>query len=274
MSNSENNANTLTTFRGFGILTFDDENEQAKIKIIRGEGHKFSVKVEEPQFDGSIKITTYRTDDLDENDIYLPVGNVSMEISATENPAVRSFEKLVGKGDFDRLNFDESRDFRWVVRMDELYGKEMSEKNTEDLYTTTELTIKNATFFAYELDDEWQFEKFVLDGKEVKNLTPFGRVAETIGAEIEADRILLKINSNGDEFTHEFSGKGGKITIENVDEDGNDISDLQFYEKCFDIGDANPVRLAGNNTGDEITPENAIDQSGGREFCHPVSGGS
>ena len=108
--------------------------------------------------------------------------------------AINGYEIYQAKDEFDRLNSDDTNDFRWIVNMANLHGEKLTASKSENRYPISKLFIENGLFYVHKLDTDLFFEKVEkdADGNE-KNREILGNVAETIGVKIESDEVVFKI---------------------------------------------------------------------------------
>lgn len=131
--------------------------------------------------------------------------------------------------------------------------------------------VGNGLFYAV-MPDEKELEKapfFQKQDSDAANAADFGYIAETMGVNIEADEVVLRIKVGDKEETHSLKRVEGcpfKIDIWNVDPDiSADTSDLPV---CYQfLSDQNGAEF-------ELKPKVEDALSGnpvmGREFCHLI----
>jgi len=239
MAIREGSATALVRARGLGIFCFNPNKKQGEMALIRDSRHTLTVKISKPVFvDGTGKDTIHYQDVISYQAI--DEMNVSIEVEGIGNPSIEGYE-IYQSGEFDRLNGadNDENDFRWLVNIDgeEMHGQRLA-KN-ENLRAASrppvsKLFIRNGLFYARTINEKLFFEKVRKDGEgnELEK-TPFGNVAETVAAKIEAEKVAFKINIGGEQHTHilpRIAGSPYKIEINNMDLDQETpISDMPDY---------------------------------------------
>ncbi len=265
----ESTATALVRFTGLGIIVHNDEKQRGEIAVIRDNKHELSINIQKPVFkDGTDKdIIVYENIASYAN---LQKKGVKIEVLTKGNSKIKGFKTYQTEGLFDRLNFNDDNDYRWIVTMKNLGNKETSVSKSENLYPISKLFIENGLFYVHKLDTDLFFEKVEKDriGKEVKREI-FGNVAETIGVKLEADEVIFKITIGDKEETHQLK-KGDlpfRIEIKNMDYNEDSVySDMSDYYKYVSDSsgkfvDLNPIK--DESAGGAITR---------RDFCHPIEG--
>ncbi len=264
MSIREGSATALVRARGLGIFCLNPNKKQGEMALIRDARHTLTIKISKPVFvDGTGKDTIHYQDIISYQAI--DTMNVSIEIEGIGNPLVEGYE-VYQAGNFDRLNGEENdeNDFRWLVNIDgeEMHQKRLS-KNENSLKLSrppvSKLFVRNGLFYARTINENLFFEKVRKDndGKELEK-APFGNVAETVAAKIEAENVSFKINIGGEQHTHilpRISGSPYKIEINNMDLDQETpISDMPDYYNF--LADENGVSF-------DLEPVKSDETSGG-----------
>ena len=235
--------------------------------LIRDARHTLSIKISKPVFvDGTGKDTIHYQDIISYQAI--DTMNVSIEIEGIGNPSVEGYE-VYQSGEFDRLNGADTdeNDFRWLVNIDgeEMHQRRLS-KNENALSQSrppvSKLFIRNGLFYARTINENLFFEKVRKDGEgnELEKV-PFGNVAETVAAKIEAEKVSFKLKIGNEEHTHIFpriSGSPYKIEINNMDLDQETpISDMPDYYNfladergvSFDLEPVKSSETSGGSVG-------------------------
>lgn len=275
MSIKESSANTLVRFTGMGLINFSDENSHGDISVIRDEKHTFSIRIQKPRFkDGSEKDRLFYEDIA----VYekLPAHGVDLEIRDFDAKGKNSYEIYEAEGKFDRLQSDDTNDFRWLVDLGDLHSNGIQPKANNTKYPINNLSIKNGLFYTHKLDTDLFFEKVVKGATgEVEKKEAFGHIAETIGVKIDAKRIEFIIKIGEKESTHlleKVDGLPYRIEINNVDyNDDSEISDMPVYYEFWKSQSGREVDLVPMKEDDgELVSGGSVNQI---TFCHPGKGG-
>jgi hypothetical protein len=248
MAIREGSATALVRARGLGIFCLNPNKKQGEMALIRDERHTLTLNVLKPVFvDGTGKDTINYQNIIS----YQAIDKlgVSIEIEGIGNPSVEGYE-VYRSGDFDRLNGEQNdeHDFRWLVNIDggEMHGQRLSKTENslgQSRPPVSKLFIRNGLFYARTINENLFFERVRTDdagGGELEK-TPFGNVAETVAAKIEAEKIAFKIKIGGEEHTHilpRVAGSPYRIEISNMDLDQDTpISDMpDYYNFLADAG--------------------------------------
>ena len=177
-------------------------------------------------------------------------------------------------GEFNRLESDDTNDFRWLVSMDNLNQDKTIVNKEETGYPLSKLYLENGLFYVHKLDTNLFFEKIEKDkdGNELKREI-YGNIAETLGVKVEADEVIFKIKIGDKEETHSLK-KGQfpfRIDIQNMDYSENAVlSDMVDYQKYISnpngiIFELEPVKSDSNQTSGGAVNRDI--------FCHPIGGG-
>lgn len=273
---TKSQSTAFVNVRGLGIVCFNPARQQSEVALIRDGNHQLSLKVSKPGFiDGTGKDTVGFVPVLSFGNGDLP-DDVSIEISGVGNPKIAGYE-IFQSGDFARLNAAENdpHDFRWIVNLegDELHDASLSrtpESLAGEKPPVSRLYVGNGEFYAVTPDFESQKEMAgtpYFSKKDAAGETEFGYLAETMGVNIEADAVCLKIRRGDAEETHFFERVEGcpfKIEISNMNPDPDaPASDLPVYYKF--LSDENGVSF-------ELNPAEETGDSGdavqGKFYCH------
>ena len=270
---TKSSATAFVNVRGLGIVCFNPNKKRSETAIIRSGNHKLSINVLKPAFiDGTgkdtvgfVPILSRQIDDLTD---------VSIEISGVGNPKTEDYE-FFQEGDFDRLNGDnDENDIRWILNLE---GEEMHNanlvKNEQNSLAekppVSKLFISNGLFYAV-MPDEKELEKTPFFHKKDPSENAeqeFGYIAETMGANIEADEVLLKIKIGENEESlslKRIEDCPYKIEISNINSDTDAmLSDLPI---CYEfLTDEEGVLF-------ELNPKTENSDSGspifGKVYCH------
>lgn len=270
MSIIESTATALVRFTGLGIIVFNERKKRGEIAIIRDDKHELSIKVQQPRFkDGVDKDIVIYEDVV--NYTKLPKEGVEIAITTKGNVVTKGYEIYKSAGEFNRLESDDTNDFRWIVQMDKLHDRIAAAKSA-DRYPVSKLFIENGLFYVHKLDTSLFFEKIEKDpaGNE-KSRATFGNVAETIGIKIEADEVNFAIKIGDKEESHSLARVAGlpfRFEISNMNHAENAaISDMADYYKYMAAATGETVELSPiktDATGGAISAE---------DFCHPLGGG-
>ncbi|MBS1794315.1 MAG: hypothetical protein JSS81_10700 [Acidobacteria bacterium] len=237
MSIRESSATALVRARGLGIFCLNPERKQGEMALIRDGRHSLAIRVAKPVFvDGSGRDAVQYREIIAYQSI--DAMNVTIEIEGVE-PSIEGYE-IYAPGDFDRLGEDvDENDFRWLVNIDgaEMHGRRLAKAESASGRSrppVSRLFIRNALFYARTINENLFFEKVRRDetGAAVER-TPFGHVAETVAAKIEAARVVLRIAVGAETHTHvlpRVAGSPYRIEIENMDPDQETpVSDMPDY---------------------------------------------
>jgi hypothetical protein len=271
MSIIESTATALVRFTGLGIVVFNAQKKRGEIAIIRDDKHELSIKIQQPRFKDGLDKDIILYEDI-ASYTKLPSEGVEIAITTNGEAATKGYEIYQSAGEFNRLESDDTNDFRWIVQMNKLHTEGVAAAKAADQYPISKLFIENGLFYVHKLDTSLFFEKVEKDsnGSE-KGRETFGNVAETIGVKIEADVVNVAVKIGGKEDSHTLARVAGlpfRIEIRNMNyaEDAA-ISDMPDYYKYFASAsgaaiDLSPVKV--DAAGDAVTRT---------DFCHPIEGG-
>ncbi|MFS8087023.1 MAG: hypothetical protein ACMG6H_15425 [Acidobacteriota bacterium] len=272
MSVKEGSATALVRFNGLGIICFNKDKQRGEVGVIRDNKHKLAVRIQRAVYQEGSGNDAIVYQDIARYD-ELPKDDVQIEIKAVGKPAIEGYE-IYQKGDFDRLSSADVNDFRWVVNMHTLHGKQDLAPSGEERPPLTKVYISNGPFYAHKLDTTLCFEKVGKDrGGETTEREVFGNVAETIGVKIEGPEVSFTIRIAGKEETHSLKRIDGlpyKIEIKNMDYSDNAVySDMPDYYKYLSspAGDRFDLTPIVEAEAGESAKGGAINT---REFCHPI----
>jgi hypothetical protein len=269
MSIDQSTATALVRFTGLGIVCFNESTGQGEIAVIRDNKHTLTIKIQQPVFqnEGGTDVIAYQDIALYEQ---LPAEGVELEIGASGNPSIESYE-IYQSGTFDRLNATDVNDFRWIVNIDDLHGAAQLSPTGEPPFPVTKLRIGNGLFYTHQLDTELWFEKVETD-EHGNPGTPasFGNVAETIGVKLDGDAVEFTLHTPAGRQTQSLTRVEGlpfRIEIKNMDYNENAAySDMPDYYGYLASTDGRKF---------DFLP--VLDQDGGggsvnqKQFCHPVA---
>ena len=181
---NEDSATALVKFTGLAIICLNQQPPRCEIGILRDGEHQLSITISEPYYTetGSVghrEVASYKQ---------LP-NDVLVEITAT-NPSVTGYQ-LHQPGNFNRLSTNDPNDFRWLVDMQGLHGSPLGLPNQER-YPLTKLYIASGLLYTYELDQRLFFDK-ITTGADGVVAQPYGRVAKTMGAQIDGSEVTLTL---------------------------------------------------------------------------------
>lgn len=265
----ESSATALVRFTGLGIICFNEDRGRGEIGIVRDKNHTLTIKIQRPTFKegADADVIVYEDVAVYEN---LPKKNVEIEITS-EQPAIEGYE-IYQSGNFSRLDATDPNDFRWIVNFEELHGNAPLVKGSEaDRYPLTKLYINNGLFYTYRLDEKLFFEKVTKDAEGARE--PFGNIAETIGAKIEAETVNVTVRIDGREEKHSLkrvAGLPGRIQIDNMDYSAKAVySDMPDYYRYRTVSSGPQVELAPvfEGGGQQRVEGGAVNQD---DFCHPT----
>lgn len=259
--------------RGLGIVCFNPTLQRCETAIIRHGGHQLSLDIARPgliegaegEATGFISLFHRPITELED---------VTIEISSLGESTHNGYE-VFQAGAFDRANGDnDPNDIRWIINLegDEMHGpglvknESVSESSRPPV---TRLFISDALFYAVmpnsnALAKTPYFEK--TDPRD-ESTNEFGYLAETLGANIQADGVQVKLTIAGTEEVLAYEHVAGsplRIEIANVDPDVNAMaSDLpvcyQFLRDSTGLEfDLSPVSEDGDSGDGTI----------GKNFCH------
>lgn len=267
----ESTATALVRFTGLGIIVFNQKKSRGEIAIIRDEKHQLSIKIQQPRFkDGVDKDIIVYEDIASYNN--LQKQNITIEILTKGNSEIGGYQTYQADGDFNRLESNDTNDFRWLVNMDNLNQEKTTAAKSENRHPISKLFIENGLFYVHKLDTDLFFEKIEKDnnGDEVSREV-FGNVAETIGVKLEADEVIFKIKIGDREESHTLTRSlfPFRIEIKNMDYSEDAVySDMADYYKY--MANPNGKSFELNPIKDETGSAGAISRE---DFCHPIEGG-
>lgn len=267
----ESTATALVRFTGLGIIVFNQEKQRGEIGIIRDDKHQLSIHIQEPLFKDGVDKDIIVYEDIA---VYqdLQKKGVKIEITTKGNSAINGYQTYQADGEFNRLDFEDTNDYRWIVNISNLHSESPKASKNENRYPLSKLFIENGLFYTHKLDTELLFEKVEKDsdGNEV-NRELFGNVAETIGVKLESDEVIFKITIGNKEESHTLTKSAFPYRIEiknmNYDEDAA-ISDMPDYYKYLNVLDG--VNYEFNLVTEEESVGTGVT---GRMFCHLIGGG-
>ncbi|HEV7797471.1 MAG TPA: hypothetical protein VGO73_04915 [Pyrinomonadaceae bacterium] len=271
MSVQESSATALIRFTGLGIICFNQERQRGEVAAIRDNKHVLTIKIQQPVYqDGAEKDIVVYKDVATYQD--LPKEDVTLEIKAVTNPAIKGYE-IYQPGDFDRLDSPDINDFRWIVSMDNLHGAAALAPAARDSYPITKIYVGNGLFYTHKLDRNLFFEKLEKDEKGAAvRREVFGNVGETMGVKIEGEEVSFTIRIGDREETHSLRRVAGlpfRIEITNMDHSDNAVySDMADYYKYVASPNGTEFDLAPvvEETDGEVVGTGVNTQ----EFCHPI----
>lgn len=212
---------------------FQQEKEQ---KEMSGEEIPQNLKLNFLEMNGEIfkKVVSYS---------FFDNKNVEIEIKGIGKPIVDGYRIFQNKEmeSFIRDETADVEDFRWIV---DLEGEELHNEPVLPLFKTTKsksmelskLFIENGEFYTHDMSRN-EFHKVNELNKEDSK---FGKIANTIGAKIEAEVVSLEISVNGEKHKHllpENIGFPYIIEVANVEtSQGNEeISDMVDYYNVLQL---------------------------------------
>lgn len=268
---TESTATALVRFTGLGIIVFNEQKHRGEIAVIRDEAHRLSVKIQQPRFKDGVDNDIVVYEDIAAY-TDLPKTGVKIDIATRGTSAVNGFEKYQADGDFDRLESDDTNDFRWIVSMPALHDESVTPARSPDRYPISKLYIENGLFYVHKLDTNLFFDKVEKDvGGDEKQREHFGNVAETIGVKLEADEVVFTIRTGETSESHTLTRVSGlpyRIEIRNMNYDeGAAISDMPDYYKYVAGTAGSTYELEPVADGTEGGAISA------KDFCHPIEGG-
>lgn len=259
--------------RGLGIVCFNPTLQRSETAIIRHGGHQLSLDIARPglidgagaEATGFISLFHRPITELED---------VTIEISAIGESTYNGYEVFQASA-FDRVNGEnDPNDIRWIINLEgnEMHGPGLvkNEAAGESLKPlVTRLFISDALFYAVmpegkALANTPYFEKTdPRDG----STNEFGYLAETLGANIQAGGVQVKLTIGGTEevLTYEHvAGSPLRIEITNVDPDVNAMaSDLPV---CYQfLRDSTGLEFDLSPTTDD---SDSGDGTIGKNFCH------
>lgn len=259
--------------RGLGIVCFNPNLQRSETAIIRHGNHRLSVDISRPGLiegagpnaTGFVSLFHKAITDLED---------VTIEITAFGESKYKGYEIYEG-GNFDRLNGpNDPHDFRWIINLEspEMHESGLVRRHVDTAVqrpAVTRLYISDALFYAV-MPDEREISKtpyFMKTDPRDGTKCKFGYLAETMGANIWADGVQIKITARGIEEVMKYERVNGsplRIEIENVDREPDAAaSDLPV---CY--------QFLGDPTGLEfdLTPLVGESSSGegtvGKNYCH------
>ena len=263
MSIKESDATLLMRFTGMAIINVGRGKASAEIGVIRDGKHTMSIALEEPAFrDGTGRDVLYYRPLMEVSDLSIEDTEIRIE-----SPDGRGIEFFHSEEVFDRLSCEDENDFRWIVAMDELHSGSSPIVNGSGPYPVSPVVISGGTLYTHQLDSGVVFEKRT--GRN-ENKTKFGNVAETLGATIPGEKVLINVASGGKSEEYVLERKEGlpyRLVIKNIDyTEGASYSDMPDYYRYFDTHADDEVELEPKKGEDGKLPGSIT----GKKFCHPV----
>lgn len=280
---SKNSSLLTIQYHGLAVSCFSEKSAKStsgynETAILRTKDHQLRLYL--------INQSTNEEKELAPN---IPLEKVEIEIKALENPKIAGFEKHISKKSFTRKVITEDpNDLRWIPNIEgqEFHNKKIS--CLKKIHTPlTRMIIQNALFFCNQKSGQslkkakgiWLKDDELLADSNEKS---FGRVGFEMGANIEADKVSIKITQNGEiiENTALDNSHGHKylLKIENLCPESNieneGRGDFTRYYQVFDAGE-NGFDLLGKLFAEEkIKPNEQKGESSSRiEFCGMVISG-
>ncbi|MBD0369808.1 MAG: hypothetical protein ICV60_03070 [Pyrinomonadaceae bacterium] len=271
MSIKESSATALVRFTGLGIICFNKELGRGEVAAIRDDKHALSIRIQRPVFQEGTGSDHVAYSDIATYE-KLPKEEVEIEIKAADRPAIEGYE-IYQSGEFDRLGSADTKDFRWLVRMESLHGNGDALLNPtgQPRHPLTKIYIGNGLFYTQKLDTNLFFEKVEVDASgRRREPQAFGNVGETMGVKIEAEEVSFTIRIGGREESHtlkRIEGLPFRIEIKNMDYSGSGVySDMEDYYGYLASPDGTRVDLSPvvEETAAKGGSVNQVD------FCHPI----
>ena len=223
---SRQQTTAFVNVRGLGIVCFNPSLQRCETAIIRHGMHQLSIDISRPGLVEGAGANATGFNSL----FNLPIpelDDVTIEISAIGETYYKGYE-IFQSGGFDRLNGpNDDNDIRWIINLegDEMHGPGLARNNSfaERRPPVTRLYISDALFYAVIPEgEEIAKTPFFMKTDPRDNTTrEFGYLAETMGANIEAEGVQVKITIAGSEqiLTYDrVDGSPLRIEITNVDD--------------------------------------------------------
>jgi len=259
--------------RGLGIVCFNSNLQRCETAIIRSGNHQLSVDVSRPGLvdiagsdaTGFVSLLSQTIKDRED---------VTIEITAIGDSNYQGYEIFQGES-FERLGADnDDNDIRWIIDLEseEMHGPGLVRNDAVSAAAkppVTRLYISDALFYAVMPSDAARAKTpfFNKTDPRKNETTPFGYLAETMGANIQANGVQIKITTPKGETIETFDHVKGsplRIEITNVDPDPDAMaSDLPV---CYQfLQDATGFEF--NLTPDEDDSDSG-DSTVGKNYCH------
>lgn len=254
MSIKESSATALVRCTGLAMICLNKTEQRVEFGLIHDNKHVFTLKVKMARYvDGS-------RDDLRYDDILeykdLPDENVRIEIKA-QGAGYQVYENE----DFERRTSTDLNDFGWLVSLQKLHGQSPLAPTSHQPHPLTKVHVHDGLFYTHQLDEDLEFAKVRKDADGIRGkFEMFGKVAKTLGALIEGDKVSLTIRIGEKEERHELPRIDGIpyiIELSNNDPETRVMSDMPDYYQYV---------TSPNGDQYELRPVNR----NGEDFCHPV----
>lgn len=259
--------------RGLGIVCFNPTRGRCETAIIRHGSHQLSIDISRPGVIDGAGADTTGFISLFHRPIF-ELDDVTIEISALGESTHHGYE-IFQSGGFDRVNGDnDPHDIRWIINLesDEMHGPGLVKNETAAEATKppiTRLFISDALFYAL-MPEGRELSKtpyFMKTDPRNDSTSEFGYLAETMGANIQAGGVQVKMTIGGSEeiMTYEHvAGSPLRIEITNVDPNPDAMAtDLPV---CYQfLSDPTGFEFALSPRSDE---SDSGDGTIGKNYCH------
>lgn len=252
MAFEESSATALVRLTGLAIICLNGAAQRCEVGIIRDSKHQLTIKILKPFNQAGTNIVQYQEVASYQQ---LPKEDVRVEIKAQGAPVAgyQTYEN----GNFNRLGSNDPNDpndFRWLVDMQALHGNTLS-KTVQKRYPLSNVYLHNALLYTHQLDQQLFFDKVTKDANGIASSPqPFGKVAKTMGAQINGAEVSLTIQIGADPpQTHvlpRIPNLQYIIEIKNIDYNlGAAYSDMPDYYKYIASPSGNQVELRPGKEG-------------------------
>lgn len=247
MEFDESSATALVRLTGLAFICLNGAAQRCEIGLIRDDRHQLSIKILKPLSGGQYQeIASYQHQQLPEN--------MSLEIKAQGAPigGCQTYEQ----GGFNRLganDLNDLNDFRWLVDMQGLHGSTLSPTINKRRDPVSKVYLHSALLYTHELDKQLFFDQVTTYANGVTSSPqPFGRVAKTMGAQINGTEVSLTIQIGNQTMNHSLPRISNPYVIEIKNIDYNlapPYSDMPDYYKYIACPSGRQVELKPGKEG-------------------------
>lgn len=256
----ESSATALVRCSGLAMICINPEGQRGEIGFIREDQHVLTLSILRPCYqDGTNDSVSYR-----EVVKYSNLYDEDVQVEIRAQGAVAGCETYTdGTEKINRQSCTDLNDFRWLVSMAELHGESPLNVTSEHPYSLTKVHLYSGLFYTHQLEANISFEKVLKDANGAEG-TPeeFGRVAETLGVQIDGEEVTLSIRIGEMQVTHSLprvAGLPSIIELNNAAPGSGVYSDMpEYYNYIVDP------------SGDQFELRPSWRARNQQDFCHPV----
>ncbi|MEQ1922433.1 MAG: hypothetical protein ABL952_07980, partial [Pyrinomonadaceae bacterium] len=218
---------SFVNVRGLGIVCFNPTLGRSETAIIRPGGQQLSIDISRPGFIDGAGADTTGFISLFHRAI-TELEDVAIEISALGQSTYNGYD-IFQTGGFDRVDDGDNdpNDIRWIINLEssEMHGPGLVKNESggeAPKPPITRLFISDALFYAV-MPDDGDIDKtpyFMKTDPRNDSTSEFGHLAETMGANIQAGGVQVKLTIGGTEEIMTYDHVAGsplRIEITNVD---------------------------------------------------------